>query len=224
MTNHPIHINHTHQPVYRVVRQSWSNPLDATFSQRSTADNRWNTEDFPALYCCCSEQVAAAVAQDILEYAGVEISDLDPSMQPRLVEISWSGRLVDMATAQGVRAAEFPHTYPRAVDKRQTRAAARQWNTQGVCGVVCRSASLSWRGVTTWSGNHERWAETALFVQNCARPTLVKTRDDLGWLEDTKYGAGVSPTCYRAQLFAGMRLCKPLILMVGARGFEPPTP
>ena len=102
MTNGPVLFDHSHQPVYRVVRRSWRNPLDATFSQRPTADNRWNTNRFPALYCCCSVTVARAVALDVLRYAGIELTDLRPDVQPRLVEISWSGEVVDVATAAGV--------------------------------------------------------------------------------------------------------------------------
>jgi len=66
---------HNHEPIYRVVRANWRDPLDATFSQNSV-DNRWNTKTFSALYCCCSEPVMIAVAEDILGYAGVDLSDL----------------------------------------------------------------------------------------------------------------------------------------------------
>ena len=58
---------HRHRPVYRVVRADWEDPLDASFSRRRP-DRRWNTADFGALYCCCSEAVARAVAQASFEW------------------------------------------------------------------------------------------------------------------------------------------------------------
>ncbi len=184
MTNGPVLFDHSHQPVYRVVRRSWRNPLDATFSQRPSADNRWNTNSFPALYCCCSVTVARAVALDVLRYAGIELTDLRPDVQPRLVEISWSGEVVDVATASGVQAAGFPGTYPSGVSKQDTRRAASQWHRMGLLGVVCRSASLSRKGLSVWHGQHESWGEVAVFVNNGSlSPSAIAAREDLDWLK-----------------------------------------
>ena len=72
-----ILISHNHDPVFRVIRKNWGDPLDASFSQNN-ADNRWSTVDFPALYCCCSEQGSVAVAEDVFAYAAVHLSDLQP--------------------------------------------------------------------------------------------------------------------------------------------------
>ncbi len=184
MTSDPALFDHLHEPIYRVVRRSWPNPLDASFSQQRAIDNRWNTGGFPALYCCCSLPVARAVALDVLRFAGVEPSDLLPSRQPQLYEISWSGPLVDVASSEGVKAAGFPETYPAGVSKQETRRSATDWHSKGLLGVVCRSASLSRRGVTVWRGRHEPWGELVIFVENCLRlPSLTGSRDDLDWLQ-----------------------------------------
>ncbi len=172
-------------PLYRVVRAGWSDPLDATFSQ-TARDRRWNTVDFPALYCCRSLEVARAVTRDLLGFAGVELADLQPAFRPRLVEISWSGEVVDVATASGVAAAGFPASYPEGVDRSATRRAAILWHRQGREGVASRSASLlrlGGSGGMTWSGPSERWSEVALFVENCRTPpVLLGHRDDARWL------------------------------------------
>jgi RES domain-containing protein len=170
------------QALYRVVRAGWSDPLDATFSQ-TARDRRWNTPDFPALYCCLSLDVARAVTRDLLGFAGIEIADLQPAFRPRLVEIGWSGEVVDMATAPGVAAAGFPESYPAGVDRSATRRAAVLWHRQKREGVAGRSASLLRLGFSAWNGAPERWSEAALFVESCHTPPVrLGHRDDAGWL------------------------------------------
>ena len=179
----PIAIDHTHRPVYRVVRRDWLDPLDTSYSQRPTADNRWNTPEFPALYCCCSEWAARAVAQDVFRLAGVNLADLQPAFQPQLTEIAWSGPVVDVVSPAGVAAAGFPAEYPQGVSKNETRASAAAWHAVGLMGIVCRSASLARKGFSRWEGSHERWGELAIFVQNSpGAPTLQRRREDLDWL------------------------------------------
>jgi RES domain-containing protein len=169
-------------PLYRVVRAGWSDPLDATWSQ-TAGDRRWNTADFPALYCCRSLPVARAVTRDLLGLAGIEIDDLQPAYRPRLVEIGWEGELVDVATAPGVAAAGFPDAYPEGVDRAATRRAAVRWHRQGREGVACRSASLERLGFHDWTGPAERFSEAALFVETCRTPPRrVGHRDDTDWL------------------------------------------
>lgn len=173
---------HRHVPVYRVVRARWDDPLDASYS-RTAPDRRWNTAAFPALYCCCSIGVARAVALDVFRTAGVEIEDLQPDVRPQLVEIEWSGSVVDVASTEGVEAAGFAAEYPRGSDKAATRAAAERWHAGGAAGVCARSASLHRLGVSDWSGDHRRYAELALFFENgTAPPVLLRRRDDSGWL------------------------------------------
>lgn len=174
----PVAVEHRHVPVYRVVRRSWADPLDTSFSQQKT-DNRWNTPDFPALYCCCSEPVARAVTLDVFRMAGVELSDLRAHAQPQLVEVDWHGRVVDMSSPEGIAAAGFPAGYPVGVDKRATREAAAAWHQAALEGVVCRSASLARQGFRTWHGRHEQWSEVAIFDDDA---TLMRRRDDLDWL------------------------------------------
>jgi len=136
---------HRHTPLYRVVKADWGDPLDATYSQRKP-DRRWNTESFPALYCCCGLGVARAVALDIFRVAGLELEDLQPGVRPQLAEIEWRGEVIDMVTERGVVAAGFAPEYPSAVDRAATRAAAERWHSTGTEGVCARSASLARRG------------------------------------------------------------------------------
>ena len=183
MTTDPAIVDHLHEPVYRVVRRNWQNPLDTSFSQRKAADNRWNTDRFPALYCCCSVPVARAVTLDVFRYSGVEPTDLLPGFRPKLAEVSWSGPVVDVVSANGVKAAGFPDRYPAGTTKDETRQSATAWHGKGLLGVVCRSASLSRRGVSSWREPHQPWGEVALFVDNCTNfPSLIGSRDDLDWL------------------------------------------
>jgi hypothetical protein len=163
--------------------------MDASFSQRA-GDRRWNTVEFPALYCCCSVLVARGVTRDLLRLTGAEVEDLQPAFRPRLVELAWSGEVVDVSTPEGIAAAGFAADYPAGVSKRLTRAAATQWHEEGDEGVVCRSASL-WRlGFSDWTGSHSRWSELAIFVENCSvAPVRKGHRDDLEWLTGSAQAA-----------------------------------
>lgn len=176
-------VAHDHEPVYRVVRAGWTNPLDTTYSRRK-ADNRWNPPDrFAALYTACSEDVARAVTLDTFRFAGVQLDDLQPSARPQLTEIGWGGRVVDVASAEGVEAAGFPLTYPHGVGYSETQPRAVGWHIAGSEGIVCRSASLGRLGRSSWEGPHERWGELAVFVENARRkPALLRRRSDLAWL------------------------------------------
>lgn len=174
--------NHTHEPVFRVVRAGWRDPLDASFSQ-TKPDNRWNTAEFPALYCCCSEAVARAVVLDVFHFAGVEMNDLKSGARPQLTEIGWRGDAVDLIYDAGIEAAGFLASYPRGVSKQATRAAATRWNSAGHPAIVCRSASLSRQGLALWEGEHERWGELTILVMNVLElPRLLKRRRSLTWL------------------------------------------
>jgi RES domain-containing protein len=178
----PKRADHRHEPVYRVVRASWADPLDAEFSRRRP-DNRWNTPEFAALYCCCSVTVARAVTRDLFRQVAVEPDDLQPTHQPRLAEIAWSGLVMDVATPEGIAAAGFPAEYPDGVSKVRTRLAATTWHAEDAEGVVCRSASLSRLGFTSWAGSHAPWGEVAVFVERSRTPPrLLAVRPDLGWL------------------------------------------
>jgi hypothetical protein len=177
---------HGHAPVFRVVRVGWSDPLDASFSQR-TADRRWNTAAFPALYCCCSTGVARAVALDVFRAAGVDLEDLQPHVRPQLAEIEWSGgEVVDMVSARGVSAAGFALDYPHGVEGVSTRSAAERWHASGAEAVCARSASLARRGFSAWRGDHRRHGELAIYVENAAaKPVLRRRRGDHRWLRAT---------------------------------------
>jgi RES domain-containing protein len=168
--------------VFRVVRQRWGDPLDASYS-RARHGNRWNTPAFPALYACCSEQVARAVALDVFRLSAIELEDLHPDVQPALVEIAWSGTLVDVASAPGVAAAGFPATYPSGASIADTQKAAAAWYAEGLEGVVCRSASLARLGFSGWHDPHQPWGEVAIFPQNARRAARRrKARSDIDWL------------------------------------------
>ncbi len=182
MTDRPITTPHAHQ-IFRVVQAGWRDATDASHSQ-TKGDNRWNTTEFPALYCCCSMPVARAVALDVFRLAAVVVEDLQPEAKPALAELSWAGQVVDVASQDGLAAAGFPLSYPDSVSKEQTRRTASQWHESGYEGVVCRSASL-WRRErrTNWEGSHEPWSELAVFPLKAAtQPRVEGRRDDLGWL------------------------------------------
>jgi len=80
MTDELITMLHAH-PIFRVVRGGWRDAVDASRS-RTRVDNRWNTPDFPALYCCCSVPVAQAVALDVFRLAAVMVEDLARNLAP----------------------------------------------------------------------------------------------------------------------------------------------
>lgn len=189
MIGHPLLLAHSHR-IFRVVRTGWQDATDASHSQRKP-DNRWNTAEFPALYCCCSVPVARAVTLDVFDLAAVVIEDLQPHVRPALAELSWSGQAVDVASQDGVAAAGFPPAYPDGVDKDQTRRAAYQWHESGHEGVVCRSASL-WRRErerTSWEGRHEQWSEVAIFTLKAANePREERRENDLAWLHSVIVG------------------------------------
>lgn len=184
----PRRFSHEHVPVHRVVRAAWRDPLDASFSQRK-ADRRWNTEDFPALYCCCSVAVARAVALDIFRTAGVDLEDLQPDVRPEIAEIGWRGDVVDMVTDDGVKAAGFPTDYPSGMSRAATRSSAEQWHAAGAEGVCARSASLERRGFSNWHGDHRRFGELAIFVRNTSvGPVLQQRQRHQDWLRTTPTG------------------------------------
>lgn len=156
---------------------------DASSSQ-TVSDNRWNTPEFPALYCCCSVTVAQAVARTSRSWVGLELSDLTPEMLPALREITWSGAVVDVASPEGVREAGFPADYPANVPIPKTQAAAIGWHVERREGVVCRSNALWLLGESLWAGPHESWGEVAVFVRNTATPPAAGPQYvDLSWLE-----------------------------------------
>lgn len=177
-------VRHDHEPVYRVVRAGWVDPLDTSYSRRRS-DNRWNPPDaFEVLYTCCSEDVARAIALDTFQYAGIVIGDLQPEVRPQLAEIGWDGEVVDMASPDGVQAAGFPLTYPTGIDHRQTQPCAVRWHAARHEGVVCRSASAERLGRSSWEGSHWTWSELAIFVETAQRaPRLLRRRGDLMWLD-----------------------------------------
>lgn len=173
-------LDHSHVPLYRVVRAGWGDPLDASFSRRAP-DRRWNDARFAALYCCCSEGVARAVAEDVLRLAGLRLDELQPAARPQLAEIAWRGSVVDVATPEGIEAAGFPPEYPDHVSRHETRRRSALWHGAGGSeGVVCRSASLARLGLGHWSGPHEGWSELAIFVERAREPPrLVRRRTGL---------------------------------------------
>jgi RES domain-containing protein len=189
-TKGPRTVTHDHQPIYRVARREWQNPLDAAHSRRQPG--RWNTADFPALYCCCSVEVARAVVRDVFRLAGVTLADLQEGRKPMLVPVRWQGEAVDVASAEGVAAAGLPPNYPNGASHDATRPLAAAWHDGGAEAVLCRSASLARDGFDTWMDPHEAWGEVAIFVANAAtKPKAGRVRRDLRWLEApiTKTGA-----------------------------------
>lgn len=179
--NPPTVVRHQHAPVFRVLRAGHSDPLDGTQSRRRPG--RWNTADYPALYCCCSELTAKAVAQDRFNLAAVDLADLQPEAFPQLFELDWAGSVVDVASSVGIAAAGFSPSYPEGVSHEETKPRAAQWHQDGLEGVVCRSASLSRLGFSGWSDDCQLWGELAVFTERAQlRPALRRERSDLDWL------------------------------------------
>lgn len=177
-----VTVPHVHVPLFRVGPTSWTDPTDASFSQRRS-DNRWNTPAFPALYCCCSERVARAVVEDRLRRLAVELADLTPDARPQLAEIDWTGTVVDMISDAGIVANGFLPAYPADVKLADCQRASLVWHEAGYDGVVCRSAALHRVAREAhWQGDHGAWGEVAVFTQNARRtPTLRRLRDDFDW-------------------------------------------
>jgi RES domain-containing protein len=161
-----VTISHDHLPVYRVVRRGWADPIDTSFSQRHNVDNRWNTPDFPALYCCCSKSVARAIVKDRFGITGVEMADLQETAYPQLIEVHWVGRPVDMITEATIISAGFSCGYPTGAMHAETRRAAIKWHAEGQAGILCRSASVAQSGFTRWIGDHADWSELVIYTQN----------------------------------------------------------
>ncbi|MGH9721148.1 MAG: hypothetical protein ACRD8O_13115, partial [Bryobacteraceae bacterium] len=110
-------------------------------------------------------------------------SDLQPAVRPQLIELSWSGEVVDAASPGGLADAGLPRDYPAGVSKETTRRAAHRWHAAGRSGVVCRSASVNRMGVAAWNEPHQKWSEVAIFVANCdPPPRLVSRRSGANWL------------------------------------------
>lgn len=158
---------HTHVPVHRVVRASWPDPLDTTHSRDG---GRWNpAQAYQVLYTACSPAVARAIAWERLGTAGVEPEDLTPGALPQLVEIGWTGKVVDVVSPAGIAAAGLAPDYARDAGREITQPRAAAWFEAGREGVVCRSATLARAGQDRWPEPHEPWGELAIFVENARR-------------------------------------------------------
>lgn len=174
-------VTHDHNPLYRVLPQDAIDFLDDSYSRHK--DNRWNTADFPALYCCCSKQSARAVALEKLSSVGLLLEDVQPPDSPMLVEVEWVGQVVDVASADGVLAAGFTADYPDGTTRDRARLLAAQWFENGHEGIVCRSASLFRLGNRNWHPPHQPWGEAVVYKQNATQqPKSLRKHDDSAWL------------------------------------------
>jgi len=176
---------HTHIPLFRVVPRRYIDDAENAAPSRARADNRWNTPEFPALYCCCSLPVATAVARLKIRRTGLTLDQISPDRLPALREILWDGRVVDMASPGGIRQAGFPDDYPaRSTAIDQTQAAAARWHAAGREGLVCRSHALyEVAGERGWHEPHEPWGEVAIFVRNTKAPASRRAFLNLSWLD-----------------------------------------
>lgn len=178
----PLTFEHTHVPVFRVVRAAWPDPLETAHAM--TRGGRWNPAGaFAVLYAACSERVARAVVIDVFRLAAVELDDLMPEAQPALVEIDWRGQVVDVASPEGVAAAGFAPDYPAGAGRDATQLTGVRWHDGRHECVAARSASLGRLGFARWEGEHAAWGELAVFVANArTQPRLLRLRRDLAWL------------------------------------------
>jgi RES domain-containing protein len=135
---------------YRVVDPSYSNPLDTSYAK--AGGGRWNPPGaFGALYLCATVAVAAANAR--LQFAGraIKLFDLLPRSQPELVTVDApQNDVVDVVTADGVRAVGLPSNYPWEVPWPPCQAIAREAHADGVAGVAARSNAEA--GANSWIG------------------------------------------------------------------------
>ncbi len=140
---------------------------------------------FAALYVCCSEIVARAIALEKLSRAALLLEDLQPEARPQLVEIEWTGRVIDVASSEGVEAAGLGADYPSGHEGHGlTQEKAHQWYEEGREGVVCRSATLYRLGKKDWRPPHQAWGELAIFVTLATvPPELKRRRPDSDWLQ-----------------------------------------
>ena len=175
-------IGHSHVPLFRVARAGWTDPLDASFSRAHPG--RWNAlGDGPVLYLCCSVEVARSVVRDVFQLGSLLFDDLTAATRPVLIEVSWTGELVDMASVDGISQSGFDSDYPNGVEHARTQPLASEWRRTGAEGVVCRSASVLRIEPQAWIGDHESWSEVALFVgQTRNEPVMIGRRNTTDWL------------------------------------------
>lgn len=173
---------HAHEPLFRVIRAKYSNPLDPSYGR--SGGGRWNApHSFDVLYTCCSLSVARAVAFDRLRQVSIELEDLAASERPELVSLTWSGSAVYLTTNDDLSAVGLPAYYPFGAEHGHTQPLGAQWYTQGQEAVVVRSASLARGGFTGWTGDHRHWSELAIFVDNAAQtPTLISQHSSQAWM------------------------------------------
>ena len=178
----PAFIEHQHEPLYRVVRAGWQDPLDTSYGR--ARGGRWNAPgSYDVLYTACSRRVARFVALDIFRVAAVTLEDLLPAARPALAEIGWRGRVVEAITERGLEAAGLPHHYPKGTGHETTQALATTWHADGAEGIVCRSASVARAGLDEWAEPHEPWSELAVFIENATgQPALLRLSSRLDWL------------------------------------------
>ncbi len=131
---------------FRVASPSWTNPLDASHSQRH--GGRWNAPgSFPVLYLNGSEATARANVRRKFAgrpYGGV---NLDPTAAPDLIDVDVPAtELVDVVTDQGIAEVGLPRTYPvdgdgTPVPHEATRPIGRRAWDAGESGIAARSAA-----------------------------------------------------------------------------------
>lgn len=162
------------RPLFRVVNAGWPDPFDTSFSAKG---GRWNPEgSFEALYTFGSLRGARAYAWEKLNRVGVVPGDLAPDSQPQLVWVGWSGRVVDVATDEGVGAAGFAHDFPAGVSWARTQPLARVWHEAQHEGVQCRSATLHRSGESVWAGHPLDWSEVVVFPATAKSPPELVRR------------------------------------------------
>jgi transcriptional regulator with XRE-family HTH domain len=194
---------HEHLPIFRVVRRGWPDAADTRFSQLSdvnidgirrafrrfiaVAPRLWPVPSF-GIFC---------LMEASRRFAGVDLTDLQETAQPQLVEINRSGEPIDMVSEAAIAVAGFSRDYPIGSRHSETQRIATKWHKDGGVGVLCRSASLARLGYTDWTGDHAPWSELAIYTDNSTiRPSVMKRRDDLTWFipvpeQSPRSGGGV---------------------------------
>jgi RES domain-containing protein len=126
---------------YRVCKLDWVDCGDTSFAKAN--GGRWNpATEFGALYFNATVRVAAAQARHQHAGRAIALFDLRPERRPILATFDVpTVRVVDVVSAEAIRALRLPRVYPLGVEREPCQRIARRAYREGVAGVAARSAA-----------------------------------------------------------------------------------
>lgn len=161
---------------YRVFEAGWDDPLDTAYARR--IGGRWNPAgEFGALYLNATMDVARANARYLYAGSFYQPEDLTGAAELKLLEVRLTlNRVVDCATAAGLKACNLTVTYPAGYenDYSASNAIAREAFRSGDDGVTSRSAAECTPG-------HFVGDELAVFDRSVPALAVVDTFAFLEW-------------------------------------------